>query len=81
MTYNDIVSLISERKSFLCIGLDSDPLKIPTFLRNHDDPVFEFNRQVIDATIDLTLAYKPNLAFYESQGLRGWQSLLYCVGT
>jgi len=75
MTYNDIISLIKERNSFLCIGLDSDPQKIPQHLHKYDDPVFEFNKQIVDATIDLSLAYKPNLAFYESSGLKGWESL------
>ena len=75
MTYNEIISLVKERKSFLCIGLDSDPQKIPQHLHKYDDPVFEFNKQIVDATIDLSLAYKPNLAFYESSGLKGWQSL------
>ena len=75
MTYNEIISLVKERRSFLCIGLDSDPQKIPPHLYKYDDPVFEFNKQIVDATIDLSLAYKPNLAFYESSGLKGWQSL------
>jgi len=75
MTYKEIISLIKERKSFLCIGLDSDPQKIPPYLFKFEDPVFEFNKQIVDATIDLSFAYKPNLAFYESSGLKGWESL------
>jgi len=57
------------------VGLDSEYSKIPTHLLDTADPVFEFNKQIIDATIDLTVAYKPNMAFYESRGLKGWQSL------
>lgn len=71
----ELVSLIRKKKSFLCIGLDSDPAKIPAHLQQTDDPVFEFNRQIIDATRDLAVAYKPNIAFYESRGSRGWESL------
>ena len=74
MTREELVSQIREKQSFLCIGLDTDPGKIPQHLLEFDDPVFEFNKQIIDATHDLTLAYKPNLAFYESQGIRGWNS-------
>lgn len=75
MNKSELVSLIRKKKSFLCVGLDSDPEKIPTHLKSFDDPVFEFNRQIIDATHTFTVAYKPNLAFYESQGVKGWQSL------
>ena len=71
----ELVKAIREKRSFLCIGLDSDLTKIPTFLLDHEDPIFEFNRQIIDATHDLAVAYKPNLAFYECNGLNGWQSL------
>ena len=70
-----LIQLIRRKQSFLCVGLDSEFSKIPTHLLNCDDPIYEFNKQIIDATIDLTIAYKPNLAFYESQGLKGWQSL------
>lgn len=76
MTRQELVNLIREKKSYLCVGLDSDLEKIPGWLREEsDDPVFEFNRLIIDATIDLSVAYKPNLAFYESQGSPGWKSL------
>lgn len=75
MTRSDLIQLIQRKKSFLCVGLDSELSKIPAHLRETEDPIFEFNKQIIDATLDLTVAYKPNLAFYESQGLKGWQSL------
>lgn len=75
MKRSDLVQLIQRKKSFLCVGLDSELSKIPVHLRETEDPIFEFNKQIIDATLDLTVAYKPNLAFYESQGLKGWQSL------
>ena len=66
---------IQYKRSFLCIGLDTDILKIPAFLRDTSDPVFTFNKGIIDATQDLCVAYKPNLAFYESLGAPGWTSL------
>ena len=75
MNREDLFRLILAKKSFLCVGLDSDIHKIPTHLLASDDPVFEFNRQIIDATLDLAVAYKPNLAFYESRGLKGLRSL------
>jgi orotidine-5'-phosphate decarboxylase len=75
MTKDELISEIRRKQSFLCIGLDSDIEKIPVHLLKSDDPVFEFNKQIIDATSHLCIAYKPNLAFYESQGIKGWQSL------
>ena len=75
MTRVELSTLIRKKKSFLCVGLDTDPDKIPEHLHNADDPVFEFNKQIIDATIDLAVAYKPNLAFYESMGISGLKSL------
>ena len=75
MTKEEIFNLIQKKRSFLCIGLDSDIQKIPDHLKELDDPVFEFNKAIIDATHELTVAYKPNLAFYESLGADGWQSL------
>ena len=75
MNRQQLIDLIRRKQSFLCIGLDSDLAKIPRHLLSADDPLFEFNRQIIDATHDLAVAYKPNLAFYESQGSRGWRSL------
>jgi len=75
MTRQELISIIRKKKSFLCVGLDSELSKIPPHLLREEDPVFEFNRQIIDATIDFAVAYKPNLAFYESSGLKGWVSL------
>jgi orotidine-5'-phosphate decarboxylase len=75
MTRQELISIIRKKKSFLCVGLDSEISKIPPHLLREDDPVFEFNKQIIDATIDFAVAYKPNLAFYESSGLKGWISL------
>jgi len=71
-----LISNIRHKKSFLCIGLDTDPEKIPTFLNDFPNPVMEFNRRVIDATHDLCIAYKPNTAFYECYGAKGWQNLI-----
>ena len=75
MTSSDLYHQILQKKSFLCIGLDTDIEKIPRHLLNEEDPVFEFNRQIIEATSDLCIAYKPNLAFYESLGPTGLLSL------
>ena len=71
-----LIGQIKSKKSFLCVGLDPDINKIPTHLLEHEDPVFEFNKQIIDATRDLCVAYKPNAAFYEALGLKGLQSLI-----
>ncbi|MCX6243317.1 MAG: orotidine-5'-phosphate decarboxylase [Bacteroidetes bacterium] len=70
-----LINSIKTKRSFLCIGLDTDLSKIPQHLLKEEDPAFEFNRQIIDATHDLAVAYKPNLAFYECNGIKGWQSL------
>ena len=67
--------MILEKESFLCVGLDSDIDKIPEHLLALEDPIFEFNKAIIDATKDFCVAYKPNIAFYESQGEKGWASL------
>jgi orotidine-5'-phosphate decarboxylase len=75
MNRNDLFNLICKKKSFLCVGLDSDLNKIPKHLLGSDDPVFEFNKQVIDATMQFAVAYKPNLAFYESRGIKGMITL------
>jgi len=75
MTRQDLITLIRNKKSFLCIGLDTDLEKIPPHLLQEDDPIFAFNKAIIDATHDLTVAYKPNIAFYEAYGTKGWQSL------
>ena len=75
MTRADLIAQIKLKRSFLCIGLDTDLDRIPKHLLDTEDPVFEFNKQIIDATKDLCVAYKPNLAFYESLGIKGWESL------
>jgi orotidine-5'-phosphate decarboxylase len=75
MTRQALTEQIFQKKSMLCVGLDTDPELIPKHLLNFEDPVFEFNRQIIDATRHCCVAYKPNLAFYEAQGLKGWVSL------
>ncbi len=76
MTRKELTALIHKKRSFLCVGLDTDIERIPDHLKEKsEDPVFEFNRQIIDATIDYAIAYKPNTSFYESRGNRGWQSL------
>ena len=74
MNRQELIQQIKEKKSLLCVGLDSDPRKLPECLKNSDDPVFEFNKAIIDATAEYAVAYKPNLAFYEAQGLKGWIS-------
>ncbi|MDF2435647.1 MAG: orotidine 5-phosphate decarboxylase [Bacteroidota bacterium] len=75
MTRSELFENIKRKKSFLCIGLDTDITKIPAHLLSEADPVFEFNKQIIDATHDLCVSYKPNMAFYETQGVKGWISL------
>lgn len=75
MTTQEIFEQIQKKKSFLCVGLDTDIIKIPRFLLDTSDPVFAFNKEIIDATHEVTVAYKPNLAFYESLGVGGWNSL------
>lgn len=72
MTKQQLFDNIKRKKSFLCVGLDTDIQKIPAHLSAEQNPLFEFNKQIIDATADLCVAYKPNLAFYESMGLEGW---------
>jgi len=75
MNAEEIFRIIKRKKSFLCIGLDTDFKKIPKLLLDNEYPVFEFNKHIIDATHDLTVAYKPNLAFYEKLGTAGFMSL------
>lgn len=75
MTTQQLIDQIHLKKSFLCIGLDVDLTKIPKHFLALEDPIFEFNKVIIDATNDLTVAYKPNTAFYEAYGIKGWQSL------
>lgn len=75
MTTAQLIEQIHLKKSFLCIGLDVDLEKIPPHLRNQEDPIFAFNKAIIDATHHLCVAYKPNTAFYEAYGIKGWKSL------
>ncbi|TND07743.1 MAG: orotidine 5''-phosphate decarboxylase [Bacteroidetes bacterium] len=75
MTREHIFEQIRLKKSFLCVGLDTDSTKLPKHLLKHEDPVYEFNRQIIEATQEYCVAFKPNLAFYECDGIKGWQSL------
>ncbi|RLK06791.1 orotidine-5'-phosphate decarboxylase [Tenacibaculum discolor] len=75
MTTQQLVSEIQKKKSFLCIGLDVDLDKIPAHLLQEEDPIFAFNKAIIDATHHLCVAYKPNTAFYEAYGIKGWKSL------
>ena len=74
MTRDELFENIKRKKSFLCVGLDTDVRKIPQFLLDEDDPIFAFNKRIIDATAHLCVAYKPNLAFYESMGSFGLQA-------
>lgn len=75
MTTAELITQIKQKQSFLCIGLDVDLQKIPSHLLELEDPIFEFNKAIIDATHHLCVAYKPNTAFYEAYGLKGWKSL------
>ena len=75
MTRKELIEIIKAKRSFLCVGLDTDLKKIPEHLLAEDDPIFAFNKAIIDATIDIAVAYKPNLAFYESMGIGGLISL------
>ena len=75
MKKQDIINQIKAKKSFLCVGLDTDIKKIPQHLLKEDDPVFAFNKAIIDATAKYAVAYKPNTAFYEVYGEKGWLSL------
>jgi len=75
MNNQQLFENIQKKGSFLCVGLDTDIQKIPSFLLDTTDPVFAFNKEIIDATAAYTVAYKPNLAFYETEGLVGWRSL------
>jgi orotidine-5'-phosphate decarboxylase len=75
MNHLQLFDNIVRKRSFLCVGLDSEIGKIPLFLKKLDDPVYEFNKRIVDATHKYTVAYKPNIAFYESLGAKGWQSL------
>ena len=75
MTQEQLIAQIHKKRSFLCIGLDTDLDKIPTHLLDEEDPIFAFNRAIIDATHHLCVAYKPNTAFYEAYGAKGWEAL------
>jgi orotidine-5'-phosphate decarboxylase len=75
MTKQELIEQIIQKQSYLCVGLDTDLAKIPEHLKKLEDPIFEFNKAIIEATQDLCVAYKPNLAFYEALGPNGWTSL------
>ncbi|MBK78760.1 MAG: orotidine-5'-phosphate decarboxylase [Flavobacteriaceae bacterium] len=75
MKIENLINQIKQKKSFLCVGLDVDLDKIPKHLHKHEDPIFEFSKAIIDSTSPFAIAYKPNLAFFESYGLKGWNSL------
>jgi len=75
MNRAELVHQIRSKKSYLCVGLDTDITKIPKHLLSFQDPVFEFNKQIIDATKDLCVSYKINTAFYEALGLKGWEAM------
>lgn len=76
MTRNQLIEQIKLKKSFLCVGLDTDLNRIPDFLMDYTDPVYEFNKRIIDATSDLCVSYKLNTAFYECRGVAGWETLV-----
>lgn len=75
MNRKQLIQQINQKKSYLCVGLDTDIAKIPPHLLKYKNPVLEFNKQIIDATHDLCVAYKPNIAFYEQYGAKGWETL------
>lgn len=75
MNRSELFAQIKKKNSYLCVGLDTDITKIPAHLKNSADPIFEFNKQIIDATHEFCVAYKPNIAFYEALGAKGWESL------
>lgn len=75
MNRQELIAQIQKKKSFLCVGLDADVEKIPTFLNDFDNPLLEFNKRIIDATKNYAVSYKPNIAFYERLGSKGWDIL------
>ena len=75
MSLKNLINEINKKKSFLCVGLDTDINKIPSFLLENDDPIFSFNKSIIDQTHKYCIAYKINTAFYESNGASGWVSM------
>ena len=79
MTSQELFGQIGAKRSFLCVGLDTDLKKVPPHLLGDEDPLFAFNRAIIDATAPFCVAYKPNLAFYEAAGLKGWGALVKTV--
>lgn len=79
MTRKELIQQIKQKRSFLCVGLDTDPKKMPKCVFDLHDPVFEFNRAIIDATAPYCVAYKPNLAFYEAYGLKGMESFVKTI--
>lgn len=79
MTLQFLIEQIKQKKSYLCVGLDTSIEKIPEHLQSNPDAVFEFNKQIIDATKDLCVAYKINTAFYESNGIKGWEAMAKTV--
>ncbi|WP_413513291.1 orotidine-5'-phosphate decarboxylase [Myroides odoratus] len=80
MTTQQLIDEIRRKQSFLCVGLDVDLTKIPAFLLKEEDPIFSFNKAIIDATHDLAVAYKPNIAFFEAYGIKGWEALKKTIG-
>lgn len=74
MTYQELALFIRQQRSFLCVGLDTDLCKVPQHLLSNENPIFDFNSAIIDATAPYCVAYKPNLAFYETYGVKGWQA-------
>jgi orotidine-5'-phosphate decarboxylase len=79
MNAEQLFDQVKKKQSFLCVGLDGELAKLPDHLRDIEFPLFEFNRQIIDATHDLVIAFKPNIAFYECLGTSGWQQLEFTV--
>ena len=75
MTKPELVELIRRKKSFLCVGLDTDPDKLPEVLKDDPDAVFEFNKAIIESTLPFAVSYKLNIAFYEAMGIEGWDIL------
>ncbi|MDP4214043.1 MAG: orotidine-5'-phosphate decarboxylase [Bacteroidota bacterium] len=75
MNRKQLVSQILQKRNYLCVGLDTDPARVPAFLKSFADPVFEFNKRIISATREFCIGYKINTAFYEAQGSRGWETL------
>src|SRR5450759_267396 len=75
MTREQLIKEIFSKRSYLCVGLDTDIAKIPKYLQSHPDAIFEFNKQIIDSTKNLCVSYKINTAFYEAMGMKGWEAM------